>query len=108
MSYGGSLYKHVLVGQSRLHRGLLVVPLSALGGGYSFAIVEPGHWDAVDSDRRSYASVEACLQAGEERVEMYIARLSPHLSNILNHADGCSNGNQVFGQDDSPLSVVYG
>ena len=102
MSYDGSLYKHVLVGQSRLHRGLLVVPLSALGGGYAFAIVEPGSWDAVDSDRRSYDSVEACLQAGVERVERYLSQLSPHLARILDYADDCSKG------DDSPLSMAWG
>ena len=108
MSYGGSLYKHVLVGQSRLHRGLLVVPLAALGGGYSFAIVEPGAWDAMDSDRRSYASVEACLQAGMERVELYMSQLSPRLSMILDRAEDCADGNQVCGQDDSRWAIAWG
>ncbi len=87
MSHGCSLYKHVLFSKSRLYRGLLVVPLSALGGGYSFAIVEPDSWDAIDSDRRSYPSLDRCLHAGMERIEMYMSQLPSHLADLLDTAD---------------------
>lgn len=64
-----------------------MVPLSALGGGYSFAIVEPDSWDAIDSDRRSYPSLDRCLHAGMERIEMYMSQLPSHLADLLDTAD---------------------
>ena len=91
MSHYYSLYEHVLFSQSRLHRGLLVVPLTVSGGEYSFAIVEPGAWDAVDSDRRSDPSLEACLAAGVERIELYLSQLPGYLVEVLDKAD-CSSG----------------
>ena len=87
MRHDRSLSKRVLFARARSHRGLLVVPVSALGGGYSFAIAEPDSWDAIDSDHRSYASLDECLEAGIHRIEVHIAQLPSSLKGVLEHED---------------------
>ncbi|MEM1426021.1 MAG: hypothetical protein AAGF75_05655 [Cyanobacteria bacterium P01_H01_bin.130] len=82
----------MLFKRARFHRGLLVVPVSALGGGYSFAIAEPDSWDAIDSDHRSYGSLEECLQAGMNRIEFHFAQLPSHLQGVMDQVDTRPNG----------------
>lgn len=82
----------ILVDRAQFYRGLLVIPLAIVDGGYGFAIVDPGHWEAVDRDWQEYESIAACLSAGCRRIDRYFSRVPSRFTLLLEAASRWEDG----------------